>query len=150
MEFGAPMLRSQVVPVAQQDWPERTAEEEAAWCIEKCIELLENAPPEFSGIQLKLRGMGSWISNYRYKSKENFSYGKDVLPGPMDTELELYKFAMAIAELVTDQPDDRFSGMNCLDACKQLISETDQEGIPPNWHDLLSQHGSWLEKAIVP
>ena len=68
----------------------------------------------------------------------------------MDTELELYKFAMGIAELVTDQPDDRFSGMNCLDACKQLISETDQEGIPPNWHDLLSQHGDFLAKAIVP
>ena len=150
VEFGAPMLRSQVVPVAQQDWPERTAEEEAAWCIEKCIELLENAPPEFSGIQLKLRGMGSWISNYRYKSKENFSYGKDVLPLEVGSIVDIEKFSDALSDLLYNQPGHRFSGMNCADACIILMSETDPEGLPPDWKAKLSQHDIALRKVIVP
>ena len=150
VEFGAPMLLSQVVPVAQQDWPERTAEEEAAWCIEKCIELLENAPPDFSGIQLKLRGMGSWKSNYRYKSKENFSYGKDVLPLEVGSIVDIDKFSDALSELLCNQPGNRFSGMNCLDACIILMSETDSEGLPPDWQAKLSQHDSFLRKVIVP
>ena len=150
VEFGAPMLRSQVVPVAQQDWPERTAEEEAAWCIEKCIELLENAPPEFSGIQLKLRGMGSWISNYRYKSKEHFSFGKDVLPLEVGSIVDIDKFSDALSDLLCNQPGNRFSGMNCLDACIILISEKDSEGLPPDWQAKLSENDSFLRKVIVP
>ena len=149
-EFGAPMLASQVVPVAQQDWPERTAEEEAAWCIEKCIELLENAPPEFSGIQLKLRGMGSWISNYRYKSKEHFSFGKDVLPLEVGSIVDIDKFSDALSDLLYNQPGHRFSGMNCADACIILMSETDPEVLPPDWKAKLSQHDIALRKVIVP
>ena len=144
VEFGAPMLASQVVPVAQQDWPERTPEEEAAWCIEKCIELLENAPPEFNGIQLKLCGMGSWISNYRYGTEDHLPF----LVMPSDPNVQ--EFCMGICELLFNQPGNRFRGMNCLDACNTLFSETDGEGIPPKWHDLLSQHGKALEKELVP
>ena len=141
---------SEVVRVEEEDWPKRTAEEEAAWCIEKCIELLEFAPPEFSDIQLKLCGMGSWISNYRYKSKENFSYGKDVLPLEVGSIVDIEKFSDALSDLLYNQPGHRFSGMNCADACIILMSETDPEGLPPDWKAKLSQHDIALRKVIVP
>ena len=141
---------SEVVRVEEEDWPKRTAEEEAAWCIEKCIELLENAPPEFSGIQLKLRGMGSWISNYRYKPKEHFSFGKDVLPLEVGSIVDIDKFSDALSDLLYNQPGHRFSGMNCADACIILMSETDPEVLPPDWKAKLSQHDIALRKVIVP
>ena len=112
--------------------------------------LLENAPPEFSGIQLKLCGMGSWISNYRYKSKEHFSFGKDVLPLEVGSIVDIEKFSDALSDLLYNQPGHRFSGMNCADACIILMSETDPEGLPPDWKAKLSQRESVLKKVIVP
>ena len=86
----------------------------------------------------------------RYKSNENFSYGKDVLPLEVGSIVDIDKFSDALSELLVNQPGNRFSGMNCLDACIILISETDSEGLPPDWKAKLSQHDIALRKVIVP